>query len=219
MEINASSQDRTKAATIANAVADAFFLEQVRSKYDATRTAAGWLNRQLDELKSRVLASDRAVQDFRAANNLQAAQGVTVNDQQISDLNNKLVQARVEAAEARAKYEQVQRLVEKRRRRRVACRGAVVRRHFAVARCSMRTWPRTRSILRAGCGAQNPMIEPVRAQLRETRRLIDEEVQRIHLGRRNVYEVAHGARAIAADEPGCIARHLDRIRAGPGPAA
>ena len=59
-------------------------------------------------MKSRVVTSERAVEDFRSANNLTVSQGVTVNDQQITDLNNKLIAARVQTAEARAKYDQVQ---------------------------------------------------------------------------------------------------------------
>lgn len=46
--------------------------------------------------------------DYRATNNLAVSQGVTVNDQQITDLNNKLVSARTQTAEAKAKYDQVQ---------------------------------------------------------------------------------------------------------------
>ena len=70
VDINVSSESPQKAATIANAIADAYFEEQVRAKYDATRIAANWLNGQIDDLKSRVVASEKAVEDFRSANNL-----------------------------------------------------------------------------------------------------------------------------------------------------
>ena len=120
VDINVSSESPQKAATIANAIADAYFEEQVRAKYDATRIAATWLNGQINELKSRVVTSEKAVEDFRSANNLTVSQGVTVNDQQITDLNNKLIAARVQTAEARAKYDQVQE---------IAKSGARPRRH------------------------------------------------------------------------------------------
>ena len=108
VDIAINSESPQKAATIANAIADAYFDEQVRAKYDATRIAATWLNGQIDELKSKVVASEKAVEDYRSANNLMVSQGVTLNDQQITDLNNKLIAARVQTAEAQAKYEQVQ---------------------------------------------------------------------------------------------------------------
>ena len=99
-----------KATTIANAIADAYFQEQVRAKYDATKTAATWLNGQIEGLKARVVSSEQAVETFRSANNLAVSQGVTVNEQQMTDLNNKLIAARVQTAEAKAKYDQVQKL-------------------------------------------------------------------------------------------------------------
>ena len=108
VDINVSSESPRKAAEIANAVAEAYFEEQVRAKYDATRIAADWLNGQIDGLKSRVVTSEKAVEDFRSANNLTVSQGVTVNDQQITDLNNQLIAARVQTAEARAKFAQAQ---------------------------------------------------------------------------------------------------------------
>ena len=53
VDINVSSESPQKAATIANAIADAYFEEQVRAKYDATRIAATWLGGQINDLKSR----------------------------------------------------------------------------------------------------------------------------------------------------------------------
>src|SRR6185437_12967703 len=88
--IDVSSESPEKAAKIANSVADSYLVELVRGKYDTNKIAASWLNKQLDELKSRVQASDKAVEQFRAANNLITTQGQTVNDQQLTDLNNKL---------------------------------------------------------------------------------------------------------------------------------
>ncbi|MDB5632170.1 MAG: exopolysaccharide biosynthesis protein, partial [Tardiphaga sp.] len=110
VDINISSESPQKAAAIANAIAEGYFEEQVRAKFDATRIAANWLNGQIDALKSRVVTSEQAVENYRAANNLAVSQGVTVNDQQITDLNNKLIAARVQTAEARAKFDQVQQL-------------------------------------------------------------------------------------------------------------
>ncbi len=96
VDIDVSSEEPQKAARIANAIADGYFEEQIGAKYDATKIAATWLNSQIEGLKSRVLASEQAVEKFRADNNLSVAQGVTVNDQQITDLNNKLIAARVQ---------------------------------------------------------------------------------------------------------------------------
>ena len=189
VDITASARDRNKAAAVANAVAQAYFLEQVRSKYDATKIAAGWLNQQLAELKSRVIASDKAVQDFRSANNLFVAQGVAINDQQMGDLNTKLVEARTEAAEARAKFEQVARLAKS-----GGDSGSVTEAlgsdTIARLRGQYAELAKTDADLSTKFGSLHPQLATVRAQLRETKRLISEEIQRILEARRHTYEVA-----------------------------
>lgn len=189
VDITASARDRDKAASIANAVAQAYFVEQVRSKFDATKIAAGWLNQQLDELKSRVSASEKAVQDFRAENNLIVAQGVTINDQQMGDLNGKLVEARTEAAEARAKYEQVDRLA-KSGGDSGSLAEALGSDTIARLRSQYADLAKTEADLSTKFGARHPQLATVRAQLRETRQLINEEIQRILQSRRHTYEVA-----------------------------
>jgi succinoglycan biosynthesis transport protein ExoP len=189
VDIEANSRDAGKAAAIANAVAQSYFLEQVRSKYDATRVAADWFNRQLGELKNRVLAADKAVEDFRAANNLMVAQGVTVNDQQITDLNNKLIEARAEVSEARAKYEQVQQIA-KNRADPGSIAEAVSSEMVARLRTQYAELARTSAELSTKYGLQHPQVAAVRAQLHDTQRLIDGEVQRILQARRHSYEVA-----------------------------
>ena len=105
VDINVTSESPEKAAKIANAIADSYFYEQVHSKYDTQKIAAAWFNEQIEKLKSEVLASDKAVQEFRATHNLTASQGVTINDQQLSDLTNKLIEAHVQTAQARAQFE------------------------------------------------------------------------------------------------------------------
>jgi succinoglycan biosynthesis transport protein ExoP len=189
VDVNASSYERDKAARIANAVTQAYFLEQVHSKYDATKTAANWLNDQLEDLKARVIASDKAVQDFRAANNLNVAQGVTVNDQQISDLNNKLIEARAESAETRAKYEQVDQIAKS-----GGDAGSVAEALGSDMISRLRTQyaelAKTEADLSTKFGPRHPQLETVRAQLRETRKLIGEEIRRILQARGHTYDVA-----------------------------
>ena len=107
VDINVGSHDPTKAARVADAVANAYLAELVKGKVDSVKVAAGWMDQQLNDLKSRVHDADKAVEDYRAQHKLVMTQGVTVNDQQIADLNTQLIQARAEAAQAKAKYDQV----------------------------------------------------------------------------------------------------------------
>ncbi|HEY4921669.1 MAG TPA: polysaccharide biosynthesis tyrosine autokinase [Xanthobacteraceae bacterium] len=189
IDINVSSELPQKAATIANAIADAYFTEQVRSKYEATKIAADWLDKQIADLKSRVYASDKAVEDFRSANNLTVAQGVTLNDQQITDLNNKLVDARAETAQARAKLDHLQK-VSKSGGDAGAFDDALSSDVIAHLRAQYAEIAKNYADLSNRYGPRHPQVANVRAQLRDTQRMINQEVNRILEGTRNAYAVA-----------------------------
>jgi polysaccharide biosynthesis transport protein len=189
VDINVNSASPTKAANIANAIADSYFEEQVRSKYEATRIAAGWLNGQIENLKKRVTASEKAVEDYRTANNLTVSQGVTVNDQQMTDLNNKLIEARVQSAEARAKYDQVQQMA-KSGADPGSTNAAISSEMITKLRTQYADIAKSSADLSARYGNQHPQVANIRAQLRDTQRLINEEVKRIFDSTRHDYEVA-----------------------------
>lgn len=204
VDINVSSIDAAKAASLANAVANSYLVEQVRSKYDATRTAADWLDRQIGDLKARVLASDKAVADFRASNNLMVSQGVTVNDQQITDLNNKLIAARTETAEARARFDQVEKIAATK-----ADPGSLSEALSSQSITQLRTQyaelTKNAADLSSRYGARHPLVAAVHAQIHDAQRLIDDEVKRILQGRRHTYEVAAAREA-------SLAKSLDQLQ-------
>lgn len=194
VDINVSSEDPRKAAAIANAIADSYFEEQVRAKYDATKIAANWLNGQIDGLKSRVVASEQAVEDFRAANNLAVSQGVTVNDQQITDLNNKLIAARVQTAEARAKYDQVQQLA-KSGNDPGGINAAITSDMITKLRTQYADIAKNEADLSSKYGPRHPLVANIRAQLQDTQRLINEEIRRILDSTQHDYDVAQSREA------------------------
>ncbi|WP_213288944.1 AAA family ATPase [Bradyrhizobium sp. sGM-13] len=189
VDIAVSSESPQKAATIANAVADAYFDEQVRAKHDATRIAANWLNGQIDELKSRVVASEKAVEDYRSANNLMVSQGVTLNDQQLTDLNNKLIAARVQTAEARAKYEQVQDIA-KSGGDPGGINAAISSEMITKLRTQYADIAKNEADLSSKYGARHPLVANVRAQRRDTQKLINDEIRRILDSTKHDYDVA-----------------------------
>jgi succinoglycan biosynthesis transport protein ExoP len=188
-DINVSSWDPAKAAKIANAIAESYFFEQVRSKHEATKVATDWLGRQIEELRTRVVTAEKAVAEFRATNNLIAAQGVTVNDQQITDLNNKLIEARAKTAEARAKYDQARDVA-----KRGSDAGSLVEALSSGIITKLRgqhaELSKNTADLSTRYTAQHPLVEAGRAQIRDTERLIQAEVQRILQSRRHEFEVA-----------------------------
>lgn len=110
INLSITSEQPTKAARIANAYADTYILDQLEAKFDATRQANEWLSRRLGELRQQVQDSERAVEIFRSEQGLESSSGVTVSEQQMSELNAQLILARTGLAEARAKYDRARQI-------------------------------------------------------------------------------------------------------------
>ena len=109
LEIAYRSTDPEKAARIANAVADAYLLNQLETKYEATKRASVWLQERLDGLRNQSAEAEKAVQDFKAQNNIvDTGNHTLLSDHQLQELNSQLVIATANTAEMRAKVERVE---------------------------------------------------------------------------------------------------------------
>ena len=70
IEISFTSLSSDRAAQIANAVAEAYVVDQLDSKYKATKRASVWLQDRIKELRDQASAAERAVVAFKANNNI-----------------------------------------------------------------------------------------------------------------------------------------------------
>ena len=103
IEISFSAGSAERAAEIANAIANAYVTDQLNAKFDANRTATAWLQDRLKELGQQALTAERAVNAFKSQNNIVAAGGKLMDDQQVTELNSRLVAARAQTSEALAR--------------------------------------------------------------------------------------------------------------------
>ena len=67
ISINFTSEVPRKAERIANAVADAYLVDQLEAKYEATQRATMWLDSRLQDLREQVQSSEEAAELYRAA--------------------------------------------------------------------------------------------------------------------------------------------------------
>lgn len=107
MEIGYTSKDPRKAAKIANSIADAYIVDQLEAKYQATRRASVWLQDRIKELRTQASAAQRAVVDFKTANNIVDTGGRLMNEQQLAEVNSQLIMAHAATAEARARLDRM----------------------------------------------------------------------------------------------------------------
>jgi succinoglycan biosynthesis transport protein ExoP len=114
-QISYTSLDRDKAATIANAVADAYVEDQLQAKYDATRRASAWLEQRIGELRQQASDAYKAVQDFKSANSIIiSADGKLASEVELDQLGTALAKARSDTTQAKAKLDRIQRVLEQR---------------------------------------------------------------------------------------------------------
>jgi succinoglycan biosynthesis transport protein ExoP len=111
IEIEFKSLKAERAADIANAFADCYVEDQLNTRYLAARQAVGWLQDRIRELGDQSSLADETVVQFKAKNNIVAAGGRLINDQQLAELNTQLVLAREKTAEARARLDRIETII------------------------------------------------------------------------------------------------------------
>src|SRR6266568_9310270 len=108
IEISFSASSAERAAEIANAIANAYIVDQLNAKFDASRAATAWLQDRLTELGRQALTAERALNTFKSQNNIVAAGGKLMDEQQVTELNSRLVAARAQTSEALARLNQLE---------------------------------------------------------------------------------------------------------------
>src|SRR3979490_429203 len=106
---------RQKAATIANAVADAYIEDQLQAKFEATRRASEWLEQRIAELRQQASDAYKAVQDYKSENSIIiGVDGKLASEGQLDQLGTALAKARSDTTQAQAKVDRVTRVMEER---------------------------------------------------------------------------------------------------------
>jgi len=107
------SRDPDKAAQIANEIADAYIVGALDAKYQSTKRASEWLQQRSVELREQATVSDRAVQTFKSQNNIVGTSRGLMNEQQLTDVNTQLIQARAATSEAKARLDRIEAISDK----------------------------------------------------------------------------------------------------------
>ncbi|MGH8035690.1 MAG: GumC family protein, partial [Lysobacterales bacterium] len=193
-----SSLDPKMAAGIANDIGEAYIVDQLEAKFEATEKANAWLTEQLSGLEAKVVESERAVEIYRDQYGLADSSGLSLLDAQLSELNSQLIVARANVAEVEARLAQLQRLLQG------ASQG--VETAAEVMASSLVQQLRTQeaqalsraSELSVEYGPKHPRMLQVKAEIVEIRERIRSEVERIATGL--VHEVEFARTKVASLE-------------------
>jgi succinoglycan biosynthesis transport protein ExoP len=188
--ISVTSVDPTRAAMLANAVADGYVVEKLDARFDVAKRASAWLSDRLVELRQQLRQSEEAVVKFRADNGLvQSGSNITLNQQQVSELNAKRVEARTDLAQKKARMDLLRSIEEK---------GGNIQSlpdlPNSAALQALRQQDAAASQKEADLVARYsdryPLVVNIRAERRDIQRAITVETQRLAANVKNEYELA-----------------------------
>jgi len=190
VNVNGTSWDPNMAARIANELPEAYIVDQLESRFEATEKANAWLSDQLQDLEAKVRESERAVEIFREERGLAETSGGGLLDRQLSELNSQLIVARAEMAEIEARLEQI-RLLNVGNTSRLATMTEVLSSPMIQQLRSQELEVLARqSELSLEYGPKHPRMLQVQAELGEIRERIDLEIHNLIAGLENEADFA-----------------------------
>jgi succinoglycan biosynthesis transport protein ExoP len=190
LSISVSSVDPERAARLANAVADAYVVEKLDARFEAAKRGSAWLSDRLVDLRKQLHDSEEAVADFRKEHGfLQSNTNVTLNQQQLSELNAKLLAARAETADKKARLDLLNSIEQK---------GGNVQSlpdlanspTLAALRQQEGAISQKEADLVARYNDRHPLVVNVRAEHNDIKRAIAAETRRLAANVNNDYELA-----------------------------
>jgi capsular exopolysaccharide synthesis family protein len=189
LAISVTSPDPNQAARLANAVSEAFLVDKLDTRFEAAKRASAWLSDRLTGLREQLRESEEAVAAFRAQHGLVQSGNVTLNQQQVSELNAKLIDARAELAQKSARVSLLNAFLAK---------GANLQTMPDIAdagdlpslRLRANTLSAEEADLLARYGEAHPRVINIQAQRRDIDRAIEVETQRLTARIKNEYQLA-----------------------------
>jgi uncharacterized protein involved in exopolysaccharide biosynthesis/Mrp family chromosome partitioning ATPase len=111
--VDYTSGDTGLAAEAPNKLADAYIDWQRSAKIEQTKDATAWLSAQIEELRKKVAEAESAVEQYRSSNGLyEGSNNVTLNAQQLSELNSQLILAKAQKSEAEARARGIKKMLD-----------------------------------------------------------------------------------------------------------
>ena len=189
IEITATAPDPRRAQLIANTYADVYIASQVNARVDTAARANSWLSRRLAELRQDVQQKESAAETFRVESGLMAAQGSSLVEQQITNVQTQVLQAQADLAEREARYRQLQEM-----RSSGASLETIGNALNSTTIGNLRSREseiaRRQSDLEARYLDSHPAVQAVRAERRDIEAQIQREIQRISVNLGNEVNVA-----------------------------
>lgn len=197
VDVGVTAKEAGKSARLANAIAEAYLADQAESRSRAATEASESLTARLDEQRRRVEAAENAVERYRAENNLVAASGRLISDQQLAEISNQLSAAQARTAALRSQVEQI---AQQRARGGLSGTSTEAIQSPVIGRLREQEAAliQREADLQSQFGPRHPAIGAVQNQLAHLRRMIATEIERVAQSVRTDYERALGNEKLLA---------------------
>ncbi|MDA9543893.1 exopolysaccharide biosynthesis protein [Bradyrhizobium sp. CCBAU 45321] len=189
MEIGFTSLSPEKSERIANAIADAYIVDQLEAKYQATRRASVWLQDRIKELRTQASAAQKAVVDFKQANNIVDTGGRLMNEQQLAEINSQLIVTKAATAEAKARLERINDIM-KQEIPDASVTDALKNETIVKLRNQYVDMAAKESVWSVKYGRDHLAAVNLRTQMQEIRKNITDELKRIQQAYKSDYDIA-----------------------------
>ncbi|MGE5265735.1 MAG: polysaccharide biosynthesis tyrosine autokinase [Deltaproteobacteria bacterium] len=189
LEIKFTAGDPVKAARIANTIAEVYIAGNLSNKKQASGFATQLLEGKLAEMQQRVADAERKVAMFKSDNNIFDSEGNVLSEKEMARLMEQTVSARSATAEAKAKYENAQRLV-KMPGGTSTISEVIQSNSVGVLKEAVAAARKREAELATRYGPRHPEMQKVRAEIAQAEAQLAEEVEREVANLKNVYVVA-----------------------------
>jgi len=185
IDVTATAPSPDQAASIANAAAQKILDDQTNFRTGVSATTAQEIQNRLAELRGRVNRAEQAAAELKARLKVtEAGQGNTLLERRVFELNQQLVLASGQAAEARARYELLRKAGASAGENLPLATQSTV---LSALRAEYARLSRQSADQATVLGPRHPEVASLRAQLSDVRRQINGEINRMTASARAAY--------------------------------
>jgi succinoglycan biosynthesis transport protein ExoP len=189
VEINVTTENPELSATMANRLVDLYMDYQVEARFQTAERANAWLSTRLVELREDVQRKEAETERFRSESGLLSTQGVLFTEQQTSEIQGSVLQARADLAQREAQYRQLQQVLQSGGNGDTIA-GVLNSDVISSLRAREADIARRQADAESRYGELHPAVQNIRAERQDIRDQINAEVARVAASLRNEVEIA-----------------------------
>ncbi len=189
INVSMKSQDPIQAQRLVSTIANVYLASQREARQQALDHVATWLKGRVDDLQSRVLATESSLEKLKVESGIRDAADLDNVRQQIAGVNDQLVTVRDEVNDKRARFEQAFHVIDTNGDIR-----SVPELNASATLSELRRKQMDLNLSAAGLqnklGDRNTQVISIRAELAAVKEQIDAEVEHVLGTMKNDYDIA-----------------------------